>query len=163
MRKKYGADGYEQAYTVSGQLMVDKGIGCVIIVDGETPMGIFSERDALMRLNTDYAALADQPTSEREAGVGAVTCEVRVDGKRTMIRTEIEMPSTGDQEVVVLEASDPSIWVSEASTHREGGRLVAEAEMIPTQGGPLMLDRSGMRLTVLGNGAAVDIRGCTGR
>ena len=109
------------------------------------------------------AALADQPTSEREAGVGAVTCEVRVDGKRTMIRTEIEMPSTGDQEVVVLEASDPSIWVSEASTHREGGRLVAEAEMIPTQGGPLMLDRSGMRLTVLGNGAAVDIRGCTGR
>ena len=25
MRKKYGADGYEQAYTVSGQMMVDKG------------------------------------------------------------------------------------------------------------------------------------------
>jgi len=25
MRKKYGADGYEQAYTLSGQVMVDKG------------------------------------------------------------------------------------------------------------------------------------------
>ena len=45
------------------KLMVDKGIGCVIIVDGETPLGIFSERDALMRLNTDYAAMADQPVS----------------------------------------------------------------------------------------------------
>lgn len=146
-------------------------------LDGELQIGICSDICVPLTVTLDNlelppsgrpvpaiaAALADTPVSERDAGVRGVTCEVWPDGARTMIRTEIEMPSTGGEEVVVLEASDPTIWVSEARTWRDGSRLVAEAEMIPMQGGPMMLDRSGMRMTVLGRSEAVDIRGCTGR
>jgi len=39
-------------------------IGCVIIVDGGKPVGIFSERDALLKLNTEAVALSDHPISE---------------------------------------------------------------------------------------------------
>ena len=39
-------------------------IGCVIVADGDRLLGIFSERDALMRLNTRFADLADRPISE---------------------------------------------------------------------------------------------------
>ncbi len=44
--------------------LVDRGIGCVIVSDGGKPIGIFSERDALMKLGTNTASLADRPVSE---------------------------------------------------------------------------------------------------
>ena len=43
------------------QLLVEKRVGCALVVEGETLVGIFSERDALLRLNTEAAALADRP------------------------------------------------------------------------------------------------------
>lgn len=45
--------------------MVDRSIGCVIVVDAENQMtGIFSERDALLKLNDQAAALSGHPVSE---------------------------------------------------------------------------------------------------
>jgi CBS domain-containing protein len=44
--------------------MVDEVIGCVMIVDGGKLVGIFSERDALIKINTDAMRLADQPISQ---------------------------------------------------------------------------------------------------
>lgn len=44
--------------------MVGETIGCVMVVDGERLAGIFSERDALMKLNTDAPQLMDRPISE---------------------------------------------------------------------------------------------------
>jgi CBS domain-containing protein len=47
--------------------MISESIGCVVIVDdedGEKVVGIFSERDALMKLNVDAAQLAGRPISE---------------------------------------------------------------------------------------------------
>jgi CBS domain-containing protein len=43
------------------QKMVDKSIGCVIVVEGDQVRGIFTERDALMRLGADIATYVDQP------------------------------------------------------------------------------------------------------
>lgn len=45
-------------------LLVSHSIGCVVIVDNEEIVGIFSERDALCRLNTDVAQFEDRPISE---------------------------------------------------------------------------------------------------
>ncbi len=41
--------------------MAANSIGCVMIVQGDDLLGIFSERDALMKLNTDAARMADRP------------------------------------------------------------------------------------------------------
>ncbi|MEX0866324.1 MAG: CBS domain-containing protein, partial [Pirellulales bacterium] len=46
------------------QLMVDKYEGCVVVVENDRPVGIFSERDALMRIGPDAAELGDRPVSE---------------------------------------------------------------------------------------------------
>ena len=43
------------------QQMVSESIGCVIVVDNDQVKGIFSERDALSRLNADVAKLLDRP------------------------------------------------------------------------------------------------------
>jgi CBS domain-containing protein len=44
--------------------MVEHQVGCVLVTRGEQIVGIFSERDALDRLNVDFASLADRPISQ---------------------------------------------------------------------------------------------------
>ena len=46
------------------QKMVDQRIGCVMIVDQGKLLGIFSERDALMKLNTDAPKFLNRPISQ---------------------------------------------------------------------------------------------------
>lgn len=46
------------------RLMVDEYIGCLIVAENGKPIGIFSERDALMKLNVDVSKFADQPVRD---------------------------------------------------------------------------------------------------
>ena len=46
------------------RLMVEHAIGCVVVVDGNLPIGIFSERDALRKINTEASDLSTRPVSE---------------------------------------------------------------------------------------------------
>lgn len=108
------------------------------------------------------AALADQPMPAEAGGVTTVTCSVEpiADGMRLTAR--IAMPRLGADEVVVIELPDPAIWISESEMTRSGGTLTAVAEMVPPNAKPFLVDRSGVRITVLGGDRGVDIRGCTG-
>lgn len=105
------------------------------------------------------AALVDRPMTAEEAGARA-TCTVAPRGDGLALAVRVAMPPIGPAEAVVIEAADPALWVSEAAAAREGGTLVATAEVLAPGGGPVALDRSSLRITVLGDGAAVDIRGC---
>jgi len=46
------------------RLMMEHGIGCVVVTDGQRTVGIFSERDALRKLNTEAPDLAARPVGE---------------------------------------------------------------------------------------------------
>jgi CBS domain-containing protein len=46
------------------ELMVAKSIGCVLVVEEGKLAGIFSERDALLKLNAEAPQLAPRPVSE---------------------------------------------------------------------------------------------------
>jgi len=46
------------------QVLVENRIGCVIVTDAGRTVGIFSERDALLKVNTACGELADQPVSQ---------------------------------------------------------------------------------------------------
>jgi predicted transcriptional regulator len=46
------------------ELMVAKGIGCVLVVGEGKMVGIFSERDALLKLNAEAPQLSSRPVSE---------------------------------------------------------------------------------------------------
>jgi CBS domain-containing protein len=44
--------------------MVEHKIGCVVVAEGSQPIGIFSERDALCRINTAAAESASRPIAD---------------------------------------------------------------------------------------------------
>jgi len=109
------------------------------------------------------AALAAQPMSAGEAKVVHVRCSVEPISDGIRLTAEIDVPPLGRDETAVFELPDESIWVSEAETTREGGRLVAKSDLVPASGAPFALDRSAVRITLLGADRAVDIAGCAVR
>lgn len=45
-------------------VMIERSIGCVVVTEGTQAVGIFSERDALAKLNTAAVELSSRPISE---------------------------------------------------------------------------------------------------
>ncbi|WP_342588784.1 protein-disulfide reductase DsbD domain-containing protein [Roseovarius aestuariivivens] len=106
------------------------------------------------------AALAERPFSAAEAGVGRVTCRLSPIEDGLRLQAEIRMPSLGRGELAVFEAGDPNIWIAPSRTTRQNGRLMAETTLHHMAGRSFAVDRSEIRITVLGPGSAVDIQGC---
>lgn len=106
------------------------------------------------------AALMARPASGGGAGVGRVSCAVEPIADGLRLTATVEIAARGGEEAVVIEPGDPSIWVSDSQTLRQGGVLTSVSEMVASSGAPFALDRSALRLTVLGGDGAVEIDGC---
>ena len=106
------------------------------------------------------AALVNRPLTEGEAGVTRATCTLTPTEKGMAITATLSVPSAGGTEAIAIETADPRVWVSEPAAQRQGGTLTAVAEMRHDAGGGFAVDRSGIRITVLGRNHAVDVRGC---
>lgn len=106
-------------------------------------------------------SLADRPMTAGEAGVKAATCvsEPISDGMRVTVT--LDVPRLAAAETTVIEIADPTVWVSQAETTRDGDRLTAVADLVPPAAEPFAIARGDLRFTVLGDGHAVDVRGCT--
>lgn len=76
------------------------------------------------------------------------------------VTVHLALAALGADETVVIESGDPGLWVSEPVSSRDGKTLVATAEALARDGGPPALDRSRLRITVLGEGRAVEFQGC---
>jgi len=106
------------------------------------------------------AAIAARPYSAEEAGVSHVACSFGSDGGRLTLQAAIAMPPLGGDEHVVVETGDPDVWIAEAATRRSGVNLLAETELVHIDGTMFALDRSELRITVIGADQAVEIMGC---
>ncbi|MFZ7093323.1 protein-disulfide reductase DsbD domain-containing protein [Primorskyibacter sp. 2E233] len=106
------------------------------------------------------AAMADVPFSAAEAGVKAVKCEVGLGSDGMTLKARINMPRSSGAPETVIETADPNVWVAEPTSRWEGGQLVSETRLSHMDGAAFALDRSGVRITVISSGMAVDIKGC---
>lgn len=106
------------------------------------------------------AALLDRPLSPARAGIRDVTCAMSAAKGVITVAATLTMPSLGGREYAVFEHPDPSVWVEQNHTTRNGARLTAEATFYPERGRALVMDRSSLVITVISDEAAVEIRGC---
>ena len=60
----------------------------------------------------------------------------------------------------MIEPGNAQIWASQTETSRQGGILTAASDLIHVKNGAYALDRSAVRITVLGRDRAVEIQGC---
>lgn len=106
------------------------------------------------------AALSQRAATAQEAGVARVSCSIDPikDGLRLTAR--LGLPDPGLPEVVAFETANREIWVAEAVTERRGGELISMTELVPPHGAPFALDRSGITMTILAAGGAVEVKGC---
>lgn len=106
------------------------------------------------------AALAARPYSASEAGVSYITCGLSPTQDGLQITTTLDMPSAGGTEVVIIEPGQDGLWMSETEVTRDGSMLVAVGEMMASDGRPVAIDRSEVKITVLGQKHAVEVSGC---
>ncbi|NIL97039.1 MAG: hypothetical protein GTO62_07860 [Planctomycetales bacterium] len=171
-QNEYHSVGYSERLILPIELSPSQA-SAPIVVQGTLQLGVCREVCVPVTLNIDQEgaevgtaaiqqALANAPISRQKAGVGKVTCEITPisDGLRMTVR--MKSPHLGGNEHMVVELPDPTIWISEAATHREGGYLIASVDMVPEYAAPFSLDRSDVRVTLLGSKVAVDIQGCSG-
>ena len=107
------------------------------------------------------AALAARAESAAEAGVARVTCALEPDGRGFAVTAEITFaaePSPG--QVAVLEPGQPDVWIGDAKSRTEGRTVFARAPIQAAGAAGPVLERRALRLTVLDDRRAVDIRGC---
>jgi DsbC/DsbD-like thiol-disulfide interchange protein len=106
------------------------------------------------------AALRAQPLAAGAAGLGWISCAVEPTADGLRLTATISVPRQGRDETVVFESGIANVWASEATSSRSGDVLTAVADLVAPSGAPFALDRSGVVLTVIGDGQAVEIRGC---
>ncbi|WP_395541576.1 protein-disulfide reductase DsbD domain-containing protein [Neotabrizicola sp. sgz301269] len=106
------------------------------------------------------AALAAQPVAAKAAGLSGISCGVEPIKDGLRLTATLILPAQGKEETVAIETADRRVWVSEAVASRKAGTLVAVADLVPPEAAPFALDRSGVRVTVISKGGAVEVTGC---
>jgi DsbC/DsbD-like thiol-disulfide interchange protein len=107
------------------------------------------------------AALAERAQSAGEAGVAAVSCALAPGDGGYVLTARVTFgaePAPG--QVAVLEPGQPDIWIGEAESRTEGRTVIARAPVAGGGAAGPMLERRGLRVTVLDERRAIDIRGC---
>ncbi len=107
-------------------------------------------------------ALKKRPLSAKQAGVKGVSCLVEPISDGVRLTATLKMPSTGKDEIVVVETADQEVWVAPTEARRSGAALVAVTDLVGPSNAPFALERSKLRFTVMGSKTAVDIQGCSG-
>lgn len=146
---------------VSLKAKMELGICADVCVPHSLEFDAQIDSNALTPTPAIAAALAARPYSAAEAGVTSATCIISPTSDGLAIEARVDMPSAGGSEYVVIETGQDHVWVSEAKTKRTGSTVVAISEMVHINGGTIALDRSAVRITVLGSKYAVDVKGCS--
>lgn len=150
----------DQDIRIKGQLHI--GVCDEICIPVSLDLDALLPADADTRQGTIAAALASVPYTADEASVTSAVCKIAYADGKLGITTQVTMPHTGGTEVAILESANPDHWLSHTTSQRVGDVLTSTASIVSMSGGPVMINRADMRITVLGSDYAVDIQGCTG-
>jgi DsbC/DsbD-like thiol-disulfide interchange protein len=110
--------------------------------------------------NTDKikAALKHQPKH-----ISGARCTAKAIDDGIAITATLNAPKLGALEMAVIEHPDPNVWVSESMSSRAGRIVTIESDMVPEQAAPFFVDRSQLRITLIGaGGKAFEAKGCSG-
>ncbi|WP_458791479.1 protein-disulfide reductase DsbD domain-containing protein [Yoonia sp. MH D7] len=128
---------------------------CVpVTLDFDAVLPTGGKRDAAIA-----ASLLNRPKTATEAGIDTMICAIEPINGGMKITTTTALTQNGP-EAIIIETSNPYVWVSEPEVTRTATEITATSELIHVDGTSFAVDRSGIRMTVLGAARAIDIVGC---
>lgn len=117
--------------------------------------------DAELPVKGKEAKILKQILRNQPRVAGSMRCRIEPIADGIRLVTEGRVRAIGANEFAVIESGMQGVWVSEAVLSRKGNILRAEVEMVPPTAQPFALSRSDVRMTVLADGKAVELKGCT--
>ena len=107
------------------------------------------------------AGLDARARTAAEAGLSSARCRIAPDGDGFAVSATLSFASQAPTpQVVVFETGSDDIQISPRSVRAEGRDLNVEAELYNWGKGPLALDRSALRVTLIDDSGATEIKGC---
>ncbi|MEL6235617.1 MAG: protein-disulfide reductase DsbD domain-containing protein [Pseudomonadota bacterium] len=106
------------------------------------------------------AALASQPVDAGTGGLSTIACSLRSEGHVLELTAQMQFARPVAAEIVMVEAPIEDLWIADADIVQAGATITATTQLDYFGDGPLVLDRALLRLTVIGEGQAVEIHGC---
>ncbi len=108
-------------------------------------------------------ALDDRAGSAPRAGLTRATCHLEPARRGAALTLRATLPAQGRVEDIIIELPGSGYRITESRTWREGGDLVAEAQLrAPRRAEVVGIDRAGLRFTVLSEAGMLAAQGCTG-
>jgi DsbC/DsbD-like thiol-disulfide interchange protein len=101
-------------------------------------------------------ALATVP----RAGARHVSCDTTLGTRGIQLTVAASLPHLGGAEDAAIETGDPLVWATDPEVSRRGQTLTLKTELIHALSGTFALNRSALRLTLIGTDNAIDIQGC---
>ena len=106
------------------------------------------------------AAFDERLRALSDSNRNAVRCSLSRDADTHRLDVNLQLPSLGDNEFAVIESLNPNIFISQVSTRRSGNSLAATAKLTHREAASFILDRSALRITVIGDDDGLEIMGC---
>lgn len=106
------------------------------------------------------AALSDPAISGQAAGVSDLHCQASQISDGLRVTAQIDLPDAAPDDFVVVEHSNPRIWISDSEMTRQKGQLRAVFDLVPSDAKPFDLNGDDLTVTILGKSRAVEIQGC---
>lgn len=104
------------------------------------------------------AALAEVPPAGAAAGVLSATCRIEGAGRDRQFRADLALAAAPEAPVVLIEGPAEA-WFHSIELAPDGARLGVEATVALPEA--VWISRDDIRITVLAEGYAADIRGCS--
>jgi len=102
------------------------------------------------------AALATVPRKAAQD----VHCDTELGSRGVLLTVTARLPDLGGAEDAAVETGDPLVWATDPEVSRRGQTLTLKTELIHALSGAFALNRSALRLTLIGSQNAVEIQGC---
>lgn len=107
------------------------------------------------------AAMAAAPFPIESTGYPRMTCAFDMAGRAINIDVVANVPKLGEWERIVVEYPHPAAWIEMDATQRDAATLLTRATLMADHTTPVVLDRSQLRITLLGPGQAIEQQGCS--
>ncbi|WP_439562126.1 protein-disulfide reductase DsbD domain-containing protein [Roseinatronobacter sp.] len=107
------------------------------------------------------AALTDRPGAARTAGLRGVSCNLDPDSRGLRLSVQMDIPSTGNQEFLLVELPGQGLRSHILPSSRSGGTITGQTRLRSKSGQVGAIDRSAIRISLVSENGTLGHQGCS--